>query len=223
MAIPNGLDATRVMTKSAREDIRRSFGVARHENIILSIGRIERQKGLEYLWLAFSYLKPQLRENLYLFIAGSGTYEEKLRIKARKLKIDNRIRFLGFREDLGDLLLASDLVVLPSLREGLSISLLEAMAAGKPIITTSIGSNLEVSDNGRCCRIVPPKKPVPLAKAIEELIANKGLAISLAQIGKKRFLNNYTNEIMCKEYAKLYRKLIREKSLSLDVTNSLSY
>ena len=81
---------------------------------------------------------------------------DRLEELARNLGIADWVNFLGFREDVSDLLAACDLVVLPSLREGLSIALLEAMAAGKPIIATSIGSHRELASQAEMARLVPP-------------------------------------------------------------------
>ena len=88
-----------------------------------------------------------------IVIAGDGPAQEQLERLAGNLGVTDRVRFIGFREDVADLLAACDLVVLPSLREGLSISLLEAMAAGKPIIATNIGSQREVASHAEMARL----------------------------------------------------------------------
>ena len=107
--------------------------------------------------------------------------------------------FLGFREDVGDLLAASDLVVLPSLREGLSIALLEAMAAGKPIIATSIGSQREVASQADMARLVPPADARALSEAIVRLAADQERDGSAGSNARTLYESRYTEERMLED------------------------
>ena len=122
--------------------------------------------------------------------------------------VSDRVTFLGFRQDVGDLLAACDLVVLPSLREGLSISLLEAMAAGKPIIATSIGSHREVASQAEMACLVPPANPAALADAIQQFARDPALRAHLARGARALFEARYTEERMLNEYRQLYLELL---------------
>src|SRR5439155_2061667 len=144
IAIPNGIPPERVRPDRDRLAIRSLLGVAPDELVILSAGRLAPQKGLEYLMEALPVLERQLPQPFSVWLAGEGPLEAKLRALAAVQARSGRVRFLGFREDIGNLLEGADLVVLPTLREGLSIALIQAMAAGKPGIATSIGGNREL-------------------------------------------------------------------------------
>ena len=107
------------------------------------------------------------------------------------------MRFLGFREDVGDLLAASDMVVLPSLREGLSIALLEAMAAGKPIVATSIGSQREVAAHADMARLVRPADARALSEAIVRLAADQELMARLGSNARDLCMRAVTPNTEC--------------------------
>src|SRR5262249_11397663 len=138
MAISNGIaDISRNRDADVAE-LRRQLGARCGDLVVLSMARLVADKGLEYLVEAAAML-PSTGRRIHVVIAGDGPARGRLEQLAVTLGVTDRVTFLGFREDVGDLLAACDLVVLPSLREGLSIALLEAMAAAKPIIASSIG------------------------------------------------------------------------------------
>lgn len=211
VAIPNGIPATRVAQSRSSEAVRAELGIAPETVMVMAPGRLAPQKGLEYLVEAFELLVRRGRRNAVLVIVGDGVLREPLQQKCRELGIDERVVFTGYRADIGDIVSASDYIALPSLREGLSIALLEAMAAGKPIVTTSIGSNLEATDNGRVASIVPPKDAVALADSIEHLLQNPDVAAGLGRAARERFDACYTERRMLDAYVSLYHELLDER------------
>jgi len=184
------------------------LGVAPDELVILSAGRLAPQKGLEYLMEALPVLERQLPQPFSVWLAGEGPLEAKLRALAAVQARSGRVRFLGFREDIGNLLEGADLIVLPTLREGLSIALIEAMAAGKPVIATSIGSNCELTGNGAAGLLVPPEDPAALATAIRELAVHPERADQLGQEARRRYLSFYTLDQMLDRYKQEYLRLL---------------
>jgi glycosyltransferase involved in cell wall biosynthesis len=210
MAIPNGVLTRRAQAQLPRAEIRARLGV-QDEFVILSTGRLAEQKGLEYLLKAIPLVSSP-GTPFKVLLAGDGPLSDQLRALAARLRVGARVEFLGFRNDIGDLLTAADLVVLPSLWEGLSISLLEAMAAGKPVITTAIGSNCEVTSDGRAAVLVPPKDPVSLARAIESLIADDVRRHELGRRAEQEQVRRYGMDRMLNSYLAEYESLLIRKT-----------
>jgi len=201
ISIPNGVPTERAQPKRSRAEIRAELGVG-DGFMVLSTGRLAEQKGLEYLIRAAVLLRRDLPA-ARICLAGDGPLRDKLVKLVSSLGLEDTVALLGHRSDVGDLLAASDLVVLPSLWEGLSISLLEAMAAQKPVVTTSIGSNREVTNDGEAAVLVPPKDAPSLAAAISALAADgsrlhelgkKGQQIQRERYGLSRMLDAYMSE-----------------------------
>src|SRR5207244_10143423 len=111
---------------------------------------------------------------------------------------------LGFQEELPPLMAAADMVVIPSLWEGLSIVLLEAMGTGCPIIATTIPSNREAVVHRESAWLVPPRDPVALAEAVIALCRDRDLARAMATAAKRRFESYYTNDRMLAQYREFY-------------------
>jgi len=210
LAIPNGIPEERVVPKRSKEEIRKELNLTK-EIVILSIGRLAPQKGLEYLIKSIPILFTKIKKSFKVLLVGEGPLENYLKNLVKTLGIEQYVKFVGFRNDIGNLLSISDIVVLPSLWEGLSIALLEAVAAGKPIITTTIGGNLEVVKNEESALLVPPKSPVSIAEAIIRLIDNRDLAIKLGDQARKTYQDIYTEEKMLNKYIELYFSLLRIK------------
>ncbi|GIV04869.1 MAG: glycosyl transferase family 1 [Fimbriimonadales bacterium] len=213
-AIPNGIEPQRAAPQSAPDSLRQQLHIAPDTRVILSTGRLATQKGLEYLIQAARLLQSADLPPFVVLIAGDGPLRQHLERQACAAGVGKQVRFLGFWKAVGDLLAIADIVVLPTLWEGLSIALLEAMAAGKPIITTTIGSNLEATDNGSAAKLVPPKDPISLADAMREWLLHPEHAHPYAEAARRRFQKYYTEEKMLEKYRQLYCELLYETDRS---------
>jgi glycosyltransferase involved in cell wall biosynthesis len=208
-AVPNGIPPERVAPSLSVSEARVSLGIAGGICAILCPSRLAPQKGIEDLLRAAAILDPEFAKRVHFYFAGEGPAEDQYKRLAAELGLDGLVTFLGFRTDVPDLLAAADLVVLPSIREGLSISLLEAMAAGKPIIATSIGSNREAG----AALLVPPQDPARLAEAIQSVIEHPALAAQLGRQAGVKFRDSYTEQTMIQDYRRIYMQLLSEKGV----------
>jgi glycosyltransferase involved in cell wall biosynthesis len=210
VAIPNGVPTRRASGSRPPSQVRAELGLT-DELAIVSTGRLAEQKGLEYLIRAIPLLGPD-RARVRVLLAGDGPLLEPLTALAGELGVLDEVRFLGFRSDVGDLLSAADLVVLPSLWEGLSISLLEALAAGRAVVTTDIGSNREVTRDGAVAFLVPPKDPSALATAIRRLVADPARREELGRLARDEQRSRYTMDRMLGSYLEEYEGLLGRSS-----------
>ena len=210
IAIPNGIGNVGRSHEVGLAELRRQLGARDADLMILSMARLAEHKGLEYLIEAAAIL-PRTGRRILVAIAGSGPARDRLEQLASNLGVSDRVVFLGFRQDVGDLLAACDLVVLPSLREGLSITLLEAMAAGKPIIATSIGSQREVASQADMACLVRPADPLALGEAILRLAGDQGLMARLGTSARALYESRYTADRMLHSYRQLYFDLLSAK------------
>ena len=210
VAIPNGVPIERARPARSPAEVRAELGVGK-AFMILSTGRLAEQKGLEYLIRAAVLLRNDI-PGARIVLAGVGPLERRLSKLVTDLGVADTVSLVGHRSDVGDLLAAADLVALPSLWEGLSISLLEAMAAGKPVVTTTIGSNREVTNDGETAVLVPPKDAESLAAAIRSLAADEERLAELGRRGRSAQLERYTLQRMLDSYLDEYDRLLRKES-----------
>jgi glycosyltransferase involved in cell wall biosynthesis len=219
VAIPNGIAPRQKSQRIDPVKLRHELGTPEGGLVALTMGRLAAEKGIEYLIGAAAMLRhsePRLR----IWIAGDGPERAQLKSLAAAQKVADRVIFLGHREDIGDLLAACDVVVLPSLREGLSIALLEAMAAAKPIIATSIGSNLEVAGQADMALIVRPEDSRALYQAIMKCARDQDLRIKLGGHARIHCENRYTEERMLQGYRQVYLDLLQSRyPLSVPAAN----
>ncbi len=213
ICIQNGILPQRPVDLT-RDRFRESLGVRAEEILILTLGRLAPQKGLEYLIDAARLLETALSVPFRVIVAGDGPLGARLEKEAADAGARRRIDFVGFRDDVPELLDATDIVALPTQREGLSIALLEAMAAGKPIVTTTIGSNREVCEPSQCAVLIPPKSAEALAKALAELIQSPARAAELGNRARLAFEENYTAVKMAASYIDLYVELLVQRHLA---------
>jgi glycosyltransferase involved in cell wall biosynthesis len=217
LAIPNGI-APLTEPKLPRIEVRRELGVRNRDLMILTLARLAPDKGIQFL-IESAPLLLRVERAIQIVIAGDGPMRSQLEQQARKLGVSDWVTFLGFREDVSELLSACDVVALPSMREGLSIALLEAMASEKPLIVTNIGSHAEVASQAEIARLVPPGDPQALAEAILELASDPTLRARLGANAKVLFHDHYTEQTMLNTYKRLYFDLLQEKFPALTFLN----
>jgi L-malate glycosyltransferase len=142
-----------------------------------------------------------------LLVVGNGSQEPRIRSLAGELGLGDTVRFLGFRLDIPEILQALDVFVLSSLSEGLSLTLLEAEAAGLPIVATQVGGNPEVVDDGKSGILVPSGEPVALADALARLLQDPTLRARMGATGRDIYRGQFTLDSMVRGYQRLYRRL----------------
>jgi glycosyltransferase involved in cell wall biosynthesis len=189
--------------RSAPQGLRAALTRGAERPIVLTPARLHPQKGHDVLLDAIRGV-PEAT----FVLAGDGPLRGPLEARARALGIADRVVFLGERDDVPDLLAAADLFVLPSLWEGLPLSLLEAMAAEKPVIATAIGGTDEAVSDGRTGLLVPPSDPVALAEAIRRLLRDPDLARQLAHAGKARVQREFAEGPMVARISGIYEELL---------------
>jgi glycosyltransferase involved in cell wall biosynthesis/ribosomal protein S18 acetylase RimI-like enzyme len=211
IAIPNGIAELRRNPDGDPEAIRRTAGARPGDLLIMTVARLVPDKGLEYL-IESAAMLSQTERRIHLAIAGDGPARRRLEELASERGVSDRVRFLGFRRDVGDLLAAADLIALPSLREGLSISLLEAMAAGKAIVATSIGGHREVVSRGDVVWLVPPANAEALRDGIVRLAEDPAIMARLGKNARAAYEDYYTEDRMLQSYKHLYFHLLGRDS-----------
>ncbi len=169
--------------------------------VIFTPARLHTQKGLTYLLEA-----ARLVPDAVFVLAGDGPERDRLQERARGLGVDGRVRFLGHRQDIPQLMASCDVFVLPSLYEGLPLTVLEAMAAGKPVVATAVGGTDEAVVDGVTGLLVPPANPTQLAGAIRRLLADGALAARLAKSGRDRAIQQFSSEAMVNGVTRVYEE-----------------
>lgn len=170
------------------------------------IGRLVKQKGASYLLQAMA-LVNQCRP-VYLLIIGTGPLEPELRRQTQQSGLEDKVFFLGRRSDVLEILPHLDIVVIPSLWEGLSTVMLEAMAFRVPVIATHVSGSCEVIRHNETGLLVAPQDPVGLAQAILTLLDNSPEAQRMAERAYS-IARSYTIQNAARNYAEIYRQLLR--------------
>jgi len=203
IVIENGIDLELFESGEVdSQEIRRELKVASNGILFISVGRLALEKGHSYMLEAFSQVSLS-HPNAFLSMVGDGPLRGQLEAQATELMISNRLTFVGLRDDVIDLLKSSDIYVQPSLSEGLSLALLEALAASLPIVATKIPGFVSILDDEKTALLVPPANADKLATAMERLIMDSGLRHRIAQSGHELVKKRYSVAAMCQAYEHL--------------------
>jgi len=206
--IPNSVDIHRFTPVSAEEKarLRRELHLPQEGQVVICVGRLHYQKGHETLvraWQEVSQAQPQA----HLLLAGQGPEGEKLKKLAADLGLDASLHFLGHVEPVLPYLQASDVFVLPSFFEGLSLAILEAMACSLAVVTTNIGGTSEVIRPEVDGLLVEPGDVPQLAAALSRVLGDAALAERLGSEARRRVEAHYSTDYVVAQYAAQYLRL----------------
>lgn len=205
-SIPNGIDVERFAPDSAAH----SNGAEVDSSTVTTIAGLNNQKGHEYLIRAIPTIKQRCPDVKFIF-AGEGHLRNYLERLAQTEGVADIISFVGQINDVRPLLIQSTLVVLPSLFEGMPMSVLEALAAGRAVVATNVDGTSEVVLDGFTGFLVPPQDPDQLAQKIVHLLQDRSLREIFGRNGQERVKAEFSLERMAKAYCELYKQLLDQK------------
>jgi glycosyltransferase involved in cell wall biosynthesis len=204
--IYNGVRPTPPIGETEARQCRSELGIQAEDLVIGTIGSLYPVKGHTYLLDAMPIVLRQ-HPNTMLLIAGRGELEVPLKEQAKRLGIENHVRFLGMRQDIPRLLASMDLFVLPSLSEGLSMALLEAMASARPVVATRVGGNPELVSQGATGLLVPSQNVPALADGVLSLLSSRDRLRQFGETGKERVRRDFTTDRTMAGYRGVYAEL----------------
>jgi glycosyltransferase involved in cell wall biosynthesis len=207
--IYNGVDTRKFSPGLAQDDVRKKFHINSEDTVIGTVGRLSPEKGLEYLISAIpDVVNVYPRTKVFIVGNGDDKYRLSLQEKVKELELSSRIFFVGFYEDVPQVLRCMDIFSLPSLFEAFNRSLLEAMACGLPVVATAVGGNVEIVQDGVNGLLVPPSNPRALAIAITELLKDIEKARKMGLEGKLLVEENFSIDINVRKIEKLYLQIL---------------
>lgn len=203
--IANGVNFAR--RQYDRSVLKRAFGVAGASPIIGAVSRLTEQKGTKYLIAAMPAIL-RAYPGAVLMVVGDGVLRHDLEEQVQELQIESNVRFYGYQKEVEKYIQAMDLLVSPSIWEGMPLGILEVMQCGKPIVATRVGGVPEVVEDGVTGILTDSKSPQELADAVIEMVGREGFIQMAGDAAITRYRENFTEEIMLAKYERLYMDLL---------------
>ncbi|MEX2531211.1 MAG: glycosyltransferase family 4 protein [Gemmatimonadota bacterium] len=195
-------------TPEDRASARRALGLEKGDPVVGMAANLNRAvKGVEYFVESVPLILEAVPDTRFV-IAGDGSTRAALEAQAESLGVSDRLNFLGFRTDMDRIYPAFDVSVLTSLSEGLSITILESMSSGIPVVATAVGGNPELVEEGRTGFLVPPRDPDAFASRVTEVLANPELGRTLGAAGRNKVAQEFSLSDVAGRYAGLYEALL---------------
>ena len=190
------------------------LGTRQYENniaaaTITTIGRLEPQKA-QHNFLHAAKIVLEKHPHATFQLVGEGSLKGDLIEQATELGILDNVHFLGLRDDIANILASSDIFVLTSLWEGLPLSAIEAMAAGRPQILSDVGGNRELIDDNVQGIIVPPNNIPALVTAIDRLLSNQDARLQMGKLARERAAKHFSIHVVADRYSQLYRTVCKQ-------------
>jgi glycosyltransferase involved in cell wall biosynthesis len=205
--IYNGIEFKKFEIDASPAEIRKTIGLDKSHTVLGIVGRVAREKA----HVDFIHVVQRLTQEhagVVGLIVGEGELLNELKKLVNKKGIQDHIVFLGYRNDLPRIYQAMDVFVMTSLSEGFPLAVLEAMAAGVPIVATNVGGIPECVKDGEDGRLVSPGDRSAMTQAISNILTDPVLALSLAANARKRVKEHFSLEAMVRNYESLYRYIL---------------
>ncbi len=209
IVIHNGLEVD-TFPLSPNHRMRESLGLLPRQPVVAVVANFIHYKGHRFFVEAWARVVQVLPEAVALLI-GEGPLRAEVQAQVEALGLGRSISFLGLRHDVPALLTLPDLVVHPSLQEGFSNAILEAMAAGKPVVATEVGGTPEAVVHGETGLLVPPRDSQALAEGILWLLQHPTEAARFGAAGRRRVTERFDLATMVRQYEAVYERLLAEK------------
>jgi glycosyltransferase involved in cell wall biosynthesis len=212
--IRNGIIIPEPAAKREESPIRSEFGIPPGAPLCACIGRVVSGKGIDFYLRAARILADQGRDVRFLMIGAVSVeknYRSEMEVLARDLNLEGRVIFTGQRHDVADILREVDIVVHPSLTEGLSNVILEAMAAGLPVVATNTGGNPELVQDGETGFLIPTENERDIAGAVARLLDDPQMAIAFGEAARRRIVQEFSIRHMLSQTEDLYLRLAEKR------------
>lgn len=209
--IHNGIEIGAVPDEAARDDARRLLGLDPAAIVVGTVARLDPVKDLGTLIAAVADARARL-PSLVLVIVGDGPEREALQAAARECAVADIVRFAGYSSEIRRLLAAFDIYANSSISEGISLTILEAMAAAVPVIATRVGGTPEVVLDGSTGLMVAARSPNELAAALIELATSPAKRRTFGLAGRARVESSFTIDRMVEDYAREYDRLLGRRT-----------
>lgn len=208
ITIHSGVDLDRFMNLNINiKKKKKELNIPKDYCVIGTVGRLVPIKGHKYLVSAAEMIIKEFPKTVFIFV-GDGFLKPILERHAEALGIRKNIIFTGWRKDVPEILYLFDILVFPSLNEGMGRVMVEGMSLGKPIVASNVGGIRDLIEDGKNGILVPPRDSNALRKAISRLIRNKKLAEGLGKIGKMEVYPDFDASTMVKKIDNLYESLL---------------
>jgi glycosyltransferase involved in cell wall biosynthesis len=197
-----------------RDPARAEFGVGHDQRMIAYVGRLWEQKHPQMLIATLAELiehHPEL--DPILVIAGDGPMRDEVASAAEVCGVSDRVRILGWRGDIARVMAAADVLFLPSLWEGLPLTLVEAACMGTPAVATDIKGNREAIVAGQTGLLIPPKDPVAATAALAQLLGSPATMAEMARVAAERGRRLYDTREMTRKVEEIYLEILERKRL----------
>lgn len=206
--IYNGIDLSKYRSIADRTKARAVYGIEPGIQVVGTVARMAPQKGLNYLIEAIPAVLE--KEDVFFIIAGDGPLREGLEEMVKIKGLKGNVLFPGYVEDIPGLMACFDVFVIPSIAEGLSITTIEAMAAGLPVVAARVGGLPELVREGQNGYLVEPRDPDSLSKALLDLLRDPGTRKTMGIRGRQTARGSFDTEMMLNRTLEVYNTLIGE-------------